>query len=115
MSALLAYIYDAAIVDADGKAFCTTNANWWASQFRRGRIFTASPTAAFAQQLRLVYRPAAVYDVSYPLQLERSSLSAPSASASPPSFCGTNSRPGCMHAAVFFDRIHLRFVAARGR
>jgi signal transduction histidine kinase len=63
------FIYDAAIVGSDGKALLHTNASLV------GKTVVARPTfqrvlaAHFREQLRLVYSPAAVYDVSFPLQL----------------------------------------------
>ncbi len=63
------FIYDAAIVGSDGKALLHTNASLV------GKIVVARPAfqrvlaAHFWEQLRLVYNPAAVYDVSFPLQL----------------------------------------------
>ncbi len=63
------YIYDVAVVDVSGKALLHTNASLM------GKVITPRPDfdqvvrANFRQQLRLVFSPAAVYDVSYPLRL----------------------------------------------
>ncbi len=63
------FIYDVTIVDTSGKALLHTNARMV------GKIVPARPdfqqvvSAPFREQLRLVFSPAAVYDVSYPLQV----------------------------------------------
>src|SRR6201988_153611 len=63
------YISYVAIVDTNGKALLHTNASLL------GKIVPARPNfeqvvrARFREQIRLVYRPAAVYEVSYPLEL----------------------------------------------
>jgi signal transduction histidine kinase len=67
--ALWPFIYDASIVDADGKALLHTNSQLVGKEVDRRPDFRAVMNARFWEQLRLVYRPAAVYDVSSPLQL----------------------------------------------
>ncbi len=62
-------IYDAAIVDADGKAILHTNPDLIGQPVPSRPDFQSVRDAGFRQQLRLVYSPAAVYDVSMPLQL----------------------------------------------
>ena len=64
------YIYDVAIVDVNGKALLHTNADL------SGKLVEPRPDfekkvvqARFREQIRLVFSPAAVYDVTYPLQL----------------------------------------------
>src|SRR5215470_4949274 len=63
------YIYDVAIVDTNGKALLHTNNGLM------GRIISPRPDfrevvrAKFRDQIRLVFRPATVYDVTYPLDL----------------------------------------------
>jgi len=64
------YIYDAAIVDVNGRAILHSNAQL------TGRFIPARPdfygqvvSARFREQIRLVLSPAAVYDVTYPLTL----------------------------------------------
>jgi uncharacterized membrane protein affecting hemolysin expression len=63
------FIYDVAILDTNGKALLHTNASMV------GRIVPPRPDfqqvvrARFRDQIRLVFSPAAVYDVSYPLTL----------------------------------------------
>jgi len=62
-------IYDAAIVDADGKAILHTNPDLVGKQVPDRPDFDHVVNAGFRQQLRLVYSPPAVYDVRIPLQL----------------------------------------------
>ncbi|HTT23794.1 MAG TPA: ATP-binding protein [Candidatus Sulfotelmatobacter sp.] len=64
------YIYDAAIVDVNGKALLHSNVGL------QGKLIEPRPDfdknvvqANLRQQIRLVFSPAAVYDVTYPLQL----------------------------------------------
>jgi signal transduction histidine kinase len=63
------FIYDVAIVDVNGKALLHTNASMV------GKVLTPRPdfqlvvSARFREQIRLVFSPAAVYDVTYPLEL----------------------------------------------
>ncbi len=67
--ALWPYIYDASIVDANGKSLLHTNPQMVGKPITPRPDFRSVLNARFWQQLRLVYRPAAVYDVSFPLQL----------------------------------------------
>ena len=67
--ALWPFIYDASIVDASGKAILHTNRQMIGKQLTKRPDFRTVMTARFREQLRLVYSPAAVYDVSFPLQL----------------------------------------------
>jgi signal transduction histidine kinase len=64
------YIYDVAIVDLNDRALLHTNAKLV------GKVIEPRPDfekkvaqAKFREQIRLVFSPAAVYDVTYPLQL----------------------------------------------
>jgi len=63
------YIYDVSIVDINGKALLHTN------ESLVGKVLTPRPNfeqvvrARFLDQIRLVFSPAAVYDVTYPLEL----------------------------------------------
>jgi signal transduction histidine kinase len=63
------YIYDVAIVDVNGKALLHTNANLLGKVIEPRPDFEKVVRANFREQIRLVLSPAAVYDVSYPLQL----------------------------------------------
>jgi signal transduction histidine kinase len=67
--ALWPFIYDASVVDANGKALLHTNPKLVGKQLVNRPDFRTVMTARFREQLRLVYSPAAVYDVSFPLQL----------------------------------------------
>ncbi|MGA8618022.1 MAG: ATP-binding protein [Candidatus Sulfotelmatobacter sp.] len=67
--ALWPYVYDASVLDANGKALLHTNPQLIGKQVASRPDFHAVTTARFREQLRLVYSPSAVYDVSFPLQL----------------------------------------------
>jgi signal transduction histidine kinase len=67
--ALWPFIYDASIVDANGKALLHTNRQLLGKQIAPRLDFRTVMTARSLDQLRLVYLPAKVYDVSFPLQL----------------------------------------------
>src|ERR1700688_999888 len=67
--ALWPFIYDASVMDANGKALLHTNPKLIGKQVVPRPDFHEVTTARFREQLRLVYSPAAVYDVSFPLQL----------------------------------------------
>lgn len=62
-------IYDAAIVDAKGKAILHTSPDLVGKEVPPRADFTVVQTAKFRNQLRMVYSPATVYDVQMPLQL----------------------------------------------
>ena len=68
-TALWPYIYDASVADTKGKALLHSNAQLVGKPIPQRPDFRGVTTAHFREQLRLVYQPAAVYDVSYPLQL----------------------------------------------
>ena len=63
------YIYDAAIVDADGKAILHSNRDLVGKVVPDRPNFQLLQRAKFLDQLKLVYSPAKVYDVRMPLQL----------------------------------------------
>jgi len=63
------YIYDAAIVDADGKAILHSNRDLVGKVVPDRPNFQTLQQAKFLDQLKLVYSPAKVYDVRMPLQL----------------------------------------------
>ena len=63
------YIYDVAIVDVNGKALLHTNASLLGKVIEPRPDFEKVVHANFREQIRLVFSPAAVYDVTYPLQL----------------------------------------------
>src|ERR1700733_7930343 len=68
-TALSPYIYDISVTDSRGKALLHSNAKLVGKQIPGRPGFHSVTTAHFREQLKLVYKPAAVYDVSYPLQL----------------------------------------------
>jgi signal transduction histidine kinase len=63
------YIYDVAIVDVTGKALLHTNAGMVGKVIAPRPDFQKVVGARFREQIRLVFSPAAVYDVTYPLEL----------------------------------------------
>jgi signal transduction histidine kinase len=63
------YIYDVAIVDVNGKALLHTNADLLGKVIEPRPDFEQVVHANFREQIRLVFSPATVYDVTYPLQL----------------------------------------------
>lgn len=63
------FIYDASIIANDGRALLHTNASLIGKTIRQRADFQSVLKEHSWDQLRLVYNPAAVYDVSYPLQL----------------------------------------------
>jgi PAS domain S-box-containing protein len=63
-------IYDAAIVDETGKAILHTNPDLIGKPAPDRPNFQIVQDAKFRQQLRLVYNPPTVYDVSIPLELD---------------------------------------------
>jgi signal transduction histidine kinase len=63
------FIYDACIVDLDGKALLHSNAAMVGKPIAPRPTFQKVHDARFRDQLKLIYGPAAIYDVSYPLRL----------------------------------------------
>jgi signal transduction histidine kinase len=63
------FIYDVSIVDVSGKALLHTNANMVGKLIRPRPDFQKVVKARFQDQIRLVFSPAEVYDVTYPLEL----------------------------------------------
>jgi PAS domain S-box-containing protein len=63
------FIYDASIVNEEGKAILHSNSKLVSKQIQRRPDFREVRDSRFLQQLRLVYAPATVYDVSLPLEL----------------------------------------------
>ncbi len=62
-------IYDAAILDVDGKAILHTNAELINKTVLPRPDFQIVQDAKFRRQLRLIYHPPTLYDVSLPLKL----------------------------------------------
>src|SRR5215471_13137748 len=63
------YIYDVAIVDTNGKALLHTNNGLMGKIIPSRPDFERVVKAKFRDQIRLVFNPASVYDVTYPLEL----------------------------------------------
>ncbi|MGH9538285.1 MAG: two-component system sensor histidine kinase NtrB [Terriglobales bacterium] len=63
-------IYDAAIVDSDGKAILHTNPDLVGKVVPNRPDFQTVENASFRRQFRMVYNPPTVYDVRIPLQLD---------------------------------------------
>jgi signal transduction histidine kinase/uncharacterized membrane protein affecting hemolysin expression len=63
------FIYDVSIVDVNGKALLHTNASMVGKVIPPRRNFEQVVKARFQDQIRLVFSPAEVYDVTYPLEL----------------------------------------------
>ena len=63
-------IYDAAIVDSDGKAILHTNPDLVGKAVPDRPDFHLVENANFRRQFRMVYNPPTVYDVRIPLQLD---------------------------------------------
>jgi signal transduction histidine kinase len=63
------FIYDVTIVDTNGKALLHTNAGMVGKVVPPRPEFEHIVAARPREQLRLIYSPATVYDVTYPLQL----------------------------------------------
>ena len=63
------YIYDVSIVDVNGKALLHTNASLVGKIVQPRPNFEQVVRARFREQIRLVFSPAAVYEVTYPLEL----------------------------------------------
>jgi len=63
------YIYDVSIVDTNGRALLHTNESMVGKLVKPRPDFQEIVRARFREQIRLVFSPAAVYDVTYPLEL----------------------------------------------
>jgi signal transduction histidine kinase len=63
------FIYDVSIVDVNGKALLHTNASMVGKVIPPRPDFQRVVKARFQDQIRLVFSPAEVYDVTYPLEL----------------------------------------------
>ncbi len=70
--ALWPYVYDASVTDATGRALLDTNPQLVGKILAPRPEFHAVTSARFREQLRLLYSPSTVYDVSFPLQLNGS-------------------------------------------
>lgn len=67
-------VYDAAILDPDGKAILDTDPGLVGKQVSARPDFSSLQNAGFRRQLQLIYNPPAVYEVSMPLLLNGNSF-----------------------------------------
>ena len=62
-------VYDAAILDTDGKAILDTDPNLVGKKIADRPDFATLQSAGFRQQLHMIYNPPTVYEVRIPLRL----------------------------------------------
>ncbi|MGB8114424.1 MAG: ATP-binding protein [Candidatus Sulfotelmatobacter sp.] len=98
--ALWPYVYDASVVDANGKALLHTNPQLVGKQIAPRPDFHSVTSARFREQLRLVYSPSPVYDVSFPLQLNGAPFGTIHIGVSPV-FLQSEITPRLLHAVYF--------------
>jgi PAS domain S-box-containing protein len=107
-------VYDAAIVDSDGKAILHTNPDLMGKRIPERPDFLLVQRAKFRQQFHLVYSPPAVYDVSMPLQLDGAPFGSIRIGISTV-FLKSEVTPRLQHALVFSTAaILLALVLAAG-
>jgi signal transduction histidine kinase len=94
------FIYDAAIVGIDGKALLHTNAPMVGKFVPVRPDFQKVRSAKFREQLRLVYSPGGVYDVTSPLRLNGAPFGAIRIGVSTV-FLKSELTPPLMHAFYF--------------
>ncbi|MBZ5722883.1 MAG: PAS domain-containing protein [Acidobacteriia bacterium] len=107
-------VYDAAIVDADGKAILHTNPELIGKLVPHRPDFQVVQDSNFQQQLRLVYNPATVYEVRMPLQLDGAPFGSIRVGVSTV-FLKNELTPRLQHALIFSTfSILLSLVLAAG-
>ena len=112
--ALWPYVYDASVVDANGKALLHTNPQLVGKIISPRPDFHAVTAARFREQLRLVYSPSSVYDVSFPLQLNGSPFGTIHIGVSTV-FLQSEITPRLLHAVYFsIASIFLSLLLAAG-
>src|SRR5579863_5974356 len=112
--ALWPFIYDASVVDANGKALLHTNPQLVGKQLTKRPDFRTVVNARFREQLRLVYSPIAVYDVNFPLQLNGAPFGTIHIGVST-IFLRSEIEPRLMHAVYFSGAsILISFLLAAG-
>lgn len=112
--ALWPYVYDASVVDTNGKALLHTNPQLVGKEIVARPDFHAVTSARFREQLRLVYSPSAVYDVSFPLQLNGSPFGTIHIGVSTV-FLQSEITPKLLHAVYFsIASIFLSLLLAAG-
>jgi signal transduction histidine kinase len=112
--ALWPYIYDVCIADADGKSLVHTNPKLVGKPVVPRPDFHTVMAAHFWDQLRMVYRPADIYDVSFPLQLNGTPFGTIHIGVST-TFLKSEITPRLMHAVYFsVASIFISFLLAAG-
>jgi signal transduction histidine kinase len=99
-TALWPYIYDASLEDANGKALLHSNPQFVGKKIPQRPNFHDVLAAHFWQQLRLVYRPYVVYDVTFPLELNQAPFGTIRIGVST-AFLRSEITPRLMHALYF--------------
>ncbi|HEX4486455.1 MAG TPA: ATP-binding protein [Terriglobales bacterium] len=93
-------IYDAAIVDAKGKAILHTTPDLVGKDVPERADFDRVHAAKFRDQMRIIYSPATVYDVQMPLQLNGAPFGSIRVGVSTV-FLKSEITPRLQHAAIF--------------
>ena len=107
-------IYDAAIVDPEGKAILHTNPDLIGKPVLTRPDFQQVVDAKFQRQLRLIYKPPTTYDVSMPLQLNGAPFGTIRVGVSTV-FLKNELTPWLRHASIFSGlAIVLSLVLAAG-
>ncbi len=107
-------IYDAAIVDENGKAILHTNPDLIGKPVPDRPDFAQVENARFRQQLRQVYNPPTIYDVRMPLQLNGAPFGSIRVGVSTV-FLKSEVTPRLQHAVIFSGAaILLSLILAAG-
>ena len=107
-------VYDAAIVDTDGKAILHTNPDLINKIIPDRPNFQTVQSARFREQLRLVYNPASVYDVRIPLTLDGAPFGSIRVGVSTV-FLKNELTPPLQHAVIFSSAaVFLSLILAAG-
>jgi signal transduction histidine kinase len=107
-------VYDAAVADVNGKALLHTNPDLIGKPSPARPDFSILRDSGFRQQLRLVFSPAAVYEVRVPLQLNGEPFGSIRVGVSTV-FLKSEIRPRLNHALVLsFASVLLALVVAAG-
>ncbi len=107
-------VYDAAIVDTDGKAILHTNPDLINKIIPDRPGFQTVQSAKFRQQLWLVYNPASVYDVRVPLTLDGAPFGSIRVGVSTV-FLKNELTPPLQHAVIFSAAaVFLSLILAAG-
>jgi PAS domain S-box-containing protein len=107
-------VYDAAIVDTDGKAILHTNPDLINKMIPDRPSFQTVQSARFREQLRLVYNPASVYDVRIPLTLDGAPFGSIRVGVSTV-FLKNELTPPLQHAVIFSSAaVFLSLILAAG-